>query len=206
MELKLGFMASHNGSNVKAILENIENKSLEAIARIVISNNPNAKVLERARNLGILGRCLNNRNFPLKGNYHSLDDAIVGTMKENGVNLIVLAGYMKKIGKGILKKYPNRILNIHPALNLLKYGGEGMYGKRVHESVIASDDQESGATIHLVNEEYDRGRILLQRRVLRNEGDTAETLAKRVLEAEHILYTQVLRDIQRGLIDLDERS
>ena len=109
---------------------------------------------------------------------------------------------MKPVGVKVIEAFPNRILNIHPAL-LPKYGGKGMFGINVHNAVIASNDRESGATVHLVNEKYDEGRILAQCRVPRYREDTAKTLRDRVLKAEHKLYSEVLRDISKEVIDLD---
>lgn len=196
MDLHLGFLASHRGSNVRAILEAIERKELDAHPEVLICNNPDAPVLTLAEEKGIPCYCLNVKNS------ENLDEAIIETLKNHKVNLVLLAGYMKKLGQAVIDAYPNRILNIHPAL-LPKYGGEGMYGIRVHEAVINSKDEESGATAHIVNSEYDAGRILSQYKVPRYEKDTPETLAERVLGAEHVLYAQVLKDIQRGIISLD---
>jgi phosphoribosylglycinamide formyltransferase 1 len=201
MELKLGFMASHNGSNVKAIVENIEKGDLDAEAKVVISNNPKAGVLSIAREKGIPCHCINKRNYNYA--YNSSDDAIRMTLQKHCVNLVVLAGYMKLVHEEIHKEYRNRIINIHPAL-LPKYGGKGMYGGCVHKAVIESEDTESGASVHIANEVYDGGRILAQCRVRRYARDTSESLARRVLKAEHVLYSQVLRDIGEGKIDLDE--
>ncbi len=109
---------------------------------------------------------------------------------------------MQIVEKGTLRYYRNRIVNIHPSL-LPRHGGEGMYGRYVHEAVINSDDDESGATVHVVTEKIDKGRILTQRIVRRYKIDTPKTLAKRVLEAEHKLYPETLIEIQKGKIDLD---
>ena len=159
LNLKIGFFASHNGSNVKAILENIKSGYLNAEPKIVISNNPNAGVLKIATENNVASACLNAKNYPEP--YGSLDEAILATLRKHGVNLIVLAGYMKKISPAILDAYKNRILNIHPAL-LPKYGGEGMYGEFVHQAVLKSDDAESGATIHLATPKYDEGRKIIK--------------------------------------------
>ncbi|MGC9310700.1 MAG: formyltransferase family protein [Candidatus Aenigmatarchaeota archaeon] len=140
--------------------------------------------------------CLN------RNNTENLDETILSVLTEHEVNLVVLAGYMKKVGPSVIDAYPNKILNIHPAL-LPKYGGEGMYGMKVHEAVINSDDKESGATVHIVTSEYDTGRILAQYKVPRYERDNPETLSERVLGVEHVLYPQVLKDIQNGVISLD---
>ena len=201
MDLRLGFMASHNGSNVEAILNNMENGSLIAEPQVIISNNPNSGVLKIAEHRNVPNYCLNSKNYQPK--FDSLDEAILKTLIQHDVNLVILAGYMEQIGEKIIRAYLSRILNIHPAL-LPKYGGKGMYGKHVHEAVIKSDDRETGATVHIVSPEYDKGRILAQCKVPRYLNDTVETLSQRVLRFEHVLYSQVLRDIQLNLIELDK--
>lgn len=201
MNLKIGFFASHNGSNVKAILESINISYLNAEAKIVISNNPDAGVLEIAKTNNIPAICLNTKNYPKE--YNSLDEATLETLKNHEVNLIVLAGYMKKTSPTIIDAYKNRILNIHPAL-LPKYGGQGMYGEFVHQAVLKSNDTETGATIHLVTPNYDEGKILAQCKVPRYKTDTVQSISQRVLRFEHTLYSQVLKDIELDLINLDE--
>jgi phosphoribosylglycinamide formyltransferase-1 len=196
---RLGFLASHGGSNVQAILDAIAAGWLPAVAAVVISNNSDAPVLERARARGIPARHLSPRTHPLPA---ALDGAILDALREHAVNLVVLAGYMKKLGAAVLAAYPRRVLNIHPAL-LPKFGGQGMYGARVHQAVLAAAEAESGATVHLVTERYDQGPILGQARVPVLPGDTPETLHARVLEQEHRLYAQTLRRIATGEIDLD---
>jgi phosphoribosylglycinamide formyltransferase-1 len=118
--------------------------------------------------------------------------AMLDALRSHGIDVVVLAGYMKKVPPQVVAAFRNRILNIHPAL-LPRFGGPGMYGLRVHAAVLAAGETESGATVHLVDEEYDRGAILLQRRVPVLQGDTPELLAARVLEAEHALYPDALR-------------
>jgi phosphoribosylglycinamide formyltransferase-1 len=201
MELNLGFIASHNGSNVKAILENIKNGNLITNPKVIISNNPDAGVLELAKINNIPHYCINSKNYPAQ--FESLGDAILHTLKFHDVNLIILAGYMKLLGEEVYREYRNRILNIHPAL-LPKYGGKGMYGKYVHEAVLKSNDKETGATVHIATRNYDEGRILAQCKVPRYPKDTIDSLSKRVLRFEHTLYSQVLIDIESGLINLDE--
>ena len=196
MELHLGFLASHNGSNVRSILDYISSEELEAYPKVIISNNPDAHVLDLGIERKVTVFCLNKRNSK------DLDTKILEVLQRYDVNLVILAGYMKRLGKKVLEAYPNRVLNIHPAL-LPKYGGKGMYGMNVHQAVIDSSDTESGATIHLVDEKYDHGRIISQYKVPRFEKDTVETLAERVLRVEHVLYPQTLMDIQRGIISLD---
>lgn len=202
MELNLGFLASHSGSNVRAILDNIRNGSLCASPRVVICNNLSARVLELAESRHVPNYCLNSRNYN-KDRFDSLDEAILDVLRACKVNLVLLAGYMRKVGDGVISAYRKRILNIHPAL-LPKYGGRGMYGEAVHRAVLDSGDVESGASVHIVTSEYDEGRILAQCKIPRYPKDSVESLSERVLRFEHALYSQVLRDIGAGLIDLDE--
>ena len=199
MKLRLGFLASHEGSNVQAILDACREGRLDAEPCVIISNNSDAMVLDRAMAARIPG-------FHLSAHIHPdpnrLDEAILEVLLKHRVNLIVLAGYMKKLGPKTLAQYRGRVLNIHPAL-LPKFGGQGMYGSRVHEAVLASGDKETGVTIHLVDEEYDRGKILAQKNVPVKPDDTAESLGARVLAAEYEIYVETLRRIAKGEISLE---
>jgi len=201
MKLRIGFLASHGGSNVQAIIDACRAGELDAEPCVVICNNSDAQVLERARRAGIATRHLSSHTHPSP---EDLDAAVLETLLAHRVNLIVLAGYMRKLGTRTLARYRGRVLNVHPAL-LPKFGGAGMYGKRVHEAVIASGDRETGVTIHLVTEEYDQGAIIAQRRVPVMPDDTVDQLAARVLEAEHALYPETLAKIASGAIRLDDR-
>jgi phosphoribosylglycinamide formyltransferase-1 len=200
--LRLGFLVSHGGSNLQAILDAIRAGRLEAEPRLVISNNSTAPALERARQAGLPA-------LHLSGQTHSdpdaLDHAITGALARHGVELVVLAGYMKKLGPRALGAYPRRVLNIHPAL-LPKFGGQGMFGLRVHQAVLAAGERETGVTIHLVDAEYDHGPALAQARVPVMPGDSPETLQARVLAVEHCLYVETLQRIAAGEIDLDALS
>jgi phosphoribosylglycinamide formyltransferase-1 len=198
MKLRLGFLASHVGSNLQAIIDACHAGRLAADLRVVICNNSQAQVLERARDAGIPTCHLSSHTHPSE---EALDDAILETLREHEVNLIALAGYMRKLGPRTLAHYRGRVLNIHPAL-LPKFGGPGMYGAHVHEAVIAAKEKESGATVHLVTEEYDQGPTVAQSRILVLPNDTAESLAVRVLEVEHALYPETLARIARGEIAL----
>jgi phosphoribosylglycinamide formyltransferase-1 len=195
---RLGFFASGRGSNMLAILNDCKAGKLNAEPAVVISNNVNAGALEYAREAGIPA-------FHLSSKTHKdesiLDDAIIDTLKSHDVDWVILAGYMKKIGPKLLEDYQGRIFNIHPSL-LPKHGGKGMYGIHVHESVLASGDSETGVTIHLVDSEYDQGRILAQEVVPVEGGDTSELLAARVLQVEHHLYSETLQRIIEGRIKL----
>lgn len=199
----LGFLSSHSGSNVQAIIDASKSGLICSVPKTIISNNSNAFVLERGKTEGIPSFHISSKNFV---DENQLDDALIEKFEENNVNLIILAGYMKKIGGKFISHYKNRILNIHPAL-LPKYGGEGMYGMNVHKAVYdnfcRNNEIESGATIHLVDEEYDKGRILNQMKVSLNNDETPETIAQKVLKIEHLLYYSTIKKIEIGEIRLD---
>ncbi len=201
MKLRLGFLASHGGSNVQAILDACREGRLDAEPRVVISNNSDAPALERARAAGVAACHLSSRIHGDSSDPETLDRAILATLERHGVNLVVLAGYMKKLGPTTLARYRGRVLNIHPAL-LPKFGGHGMFGRRVHEAVLAAGEKITGVTVHLADDEYDRGPILAQETIAVLPDDTVDTLAERVLEVEHRLYTDTLRRIARGEIEL----
>ena len=196
--LKLGFLASHGGSNMQAIIDACKKGRLHADPRVVISNNSNSGALERARREGIPAYHLSGRTHPDPG---ELEKAILATLKRRGAEVVCLTGYMKRLGAAVVSAYRGRILNIHPAL-LPKFGGRGLYGRAVHEAVLAAAEKESGATVHLVDEEYDHGPVLAQRKVAVMAGDDPDVLSARVLRQEHILYAEVLQKIARGEIRL----
>ena len=199
-KLQLGVIASHGGTNLQAIIDACREGSLNAEIRLVISNNSRAFALERARRSKIPTVHLSSATHP---NPADLDAAITEAMKRHGVQIIALAGYMKKLGPQTLREYHNRILNIHPSL-LPKFGGPGMYGEKVHAAVLAAGEPESGATVHLVTAEYDQGPILSQTRVPIHSHDTPQTLSARILPQEHALYPQTLQAIATGEIYLAE--
>lgn len=198
-KLRLGFLASHNGSNMQAIIDAIKSGELDAEPVVVISNNSNAFALERARKEGIPAYHISTKHFESEEQH---DQEILNTLIRHNVNIVCLAGYMKKIGPKVLTYFKNRILNIHPAL-LPKFGGKGMYGKYVHEAVLQAGEKQTGCTVHIVDEIYDHGKILGQRVVPVFPDDTVETLSQRVLEEEHKLYPEVLKKIANGEISLD---
>lgn len=196
--MRLGFMASGRGSNVEAIIKSCLSGELNAQPVLVISNHGDAGALELAKHYDLEAFHLSSKTHP---DPESLDIAITDAMVEHQIELVVLAGYMRKIGQHLLGRFENRIINIHPSL-LPKFGGKGMYGINVHQAVIAAGEQETGATIHLVNAEYDKGKILQQGKVKVLPDDTAESLAKRVLAVEHVLYPDTIKKIIAGEIKL----
>jgi formyltetrahydrofolate-dependent phosphoribosylglycinamide formyltransferase len=181
MSYRVAVCVSGGGSNLQALLDRLQG---EAPARVVLvlSNRADAGGLERARQAGVPAEVLAD---PADASEW------ITRLGRRDVDLLVLAGYLKLVPPGVVQKYAGRIVNVHPAL-LPAFGGAGMYGQRVHEAVLASGAAESGPTVHLVDEMYDRGEILAQRRVPVLTGDTPETLAGRVLTAEHALLPEVV--------------
>lgn len=198
MKLRIGILASHGGSNMQAIIDACENNEINGEVSVVISNNSSAGAVKKAENAGIPVYHLSGMNYP---GGEELDEAMLLVLKKHKVNIIALAGYMKKLGPMVISKFQDKILNIHPAL-LPKYGGRGMYGDKVHKAVIESGDKESGATIHIVNDKYDDGRILSQVIVQISNDDNPESLAAKVLVQEHRLYPITLEKISTGEIKL----
>ena len=196
--MNLGFLASHNGSNMQAVIDACKTGRLKAMPAVVISNNSDLGALARAEREGIPHYHLSTKTHP---DAETLDAAILQMLLEHKVELVVLAGYLRKVGAQTLRQYSDRIINIHPAL-LPKFGGQGMYGQNVHQAVLEAGETETGVTIHLVNDEYDRGQILAQRKVAVLPTDTVETLAARVLETEHAFLVETLQKIIDGKIGL----
>ena len=202
--LALGVLASRGGTNLQAIIDacrghSTGSGSIDAEVRVVISNNSRSMALTRARRAGIPTRHMSSATHP---DPDALDTAIIDTLQTFGVQLVVLAGYMKLLGSRTLRAYRNRILNVHPAL-LPKFGGQGMYGDHVHAAVLASGETVSGVTVHLVDAEYDHGAIVSQVRVPVLPADTVETLGARVLEREHALYPETIHRVATGELNLD---
>lgn len=198
-KLNIAFFASHGGSNFQSIVENIQSGEIKANASLLITNNSDCFAIQRAINLNIPYVHISSLLFDTAEKFQS---QLLAILKEYKIDLIVLAGYMRKIPLSIIKQYPNRILNIHPAL-LPKFGGQGMYGMNVHNAVFDAKEKETGATVHLVNEEYDQGKILKQQKILIDKDDTPETIAEKVLQIEHKLYSQTIKEIANNMIKLD---
>lgn len=188
MPTRVAVAVSGRGSNLVALLGQLAGTPDAAVV-LVLSDKPDAPALDRAREAGIEAVAL--------ADWRS-DTEWLALLAAKRVDLLVLAGYLKLVPPAVIARFRGRILNVHPAL-LPAFGGKGMYGRRVHEAVLASGVQESGATVHLVDEEYDRGAILAQERVPVMPGDTPDTLAARVLAAEHrLLPATVLAAARAG--------
>jgi len=181
MSYRIAVCASGGGSNLQALLDRLGPDDSAAVV-LVLSDRADARALERARAAGVVAEV-----FDQPGDAREWLDRL----GRREVDLVVLAGYLKLVPAPVVAAYVGRIINIHPAL-LPKFGGRGMYGRRVHEAVLASGDAESGATVHLVDEEFDHGRVLAQVRVSVEPDDTPDSLARRVLEREHCLLPAVV--------------
>jgi len=190
---RIAVFISGGGSNLQSLIDASESGRLSGKIVLVISSRDNAYGLERAFNAEI-------DTFVYKvKNYAAKEDAyrdLMEMLEEYEVEYIALAGYLKLLPVPIVRQYKNRITNIHPAL-LPKYGGSGMYGHHVHEAVIKAGEKESGATVHIVDEIYDHGKILMQQKVSVSPEDTPESLAAKVLKIEHQIYPEALDKLIR---------
>ncbi len=200
--LKIAVLASGEGTNLQAIIDAIKKGRLRAEIRVVISNNSGSGALRRARREGIYGLHLSHKQFTAPEEF---DARLLQVLEEREVELVCLAGYMKLLSPRVVGAYRNRILNIHPAL-LPSFGGKGMYGQRVHQAVIEYGVKVTGVTVHLVDEKYDHGPIVLQKAVEVLEDDTAETLSQRVLRVEHELYPKAIELFAERRIKVEGRK
>ncbi|MEW6051468.1 MAG: phosphoribosylglycinamide formyltransferase [Candidatus Zixiibacteriota bacterium] len=191
---RIAVFISGSGTGLQSLIDASRDGSLHGDIVLVVSSNDKAYGLVRALNAGIPTFVFKERQ------YDSPDKAastLLSKLRDQSVEFIAMAGYLKMMPTAVLRAFPKRVTNIHPAL-LPKYGGKGMYGHFVHEAVLASGDTESGATVHLADEVYDHGRILEQVRVPIMSGDTPDMLAARVQAVEHQLYTRALDKLIRG--------
>lgn len=179
----LVIFASGNGSTLQAVIDSIHRQELKATISLVVSDNPNAYALKRAQDNNIPTYIIQNKKFEAR------DLELSHILAKYPIDLIVLAGYLKMIGPNLLQKYT--LINTHPSL-LPKFGGKGMHGMHVHEAVIEAKEKVSGATIHFVNQEYDKGSIISQTKVSVLPQDTAKTLSSKVQAAEKIQLVEVL--------------
>jgi len=195
---KLAILVSGRGSNMLALIDACEQSRLQASVELVVSNNRDSLALVSAKEKGIDVAHLSSRTHP---DADALDVAMKESFEKHQVDYVLLAGFMKKIGSKTLSAYKNRMINIHPSL-LPKFGGKGMFGFNVHKAVIEAGEKETGVTIHLVNGEYDEGAILAQQKVEVVEGESAESLAAKVLKVEHTLFAETIQKIIEGSIIL----
>ncbi|MEM4293934.1 MAG: phosphoribosylglycinamide formyltransferase [Thermoplasmata archaeon] len=195
--LKLGVLASGRGTDFQSLIDAQKQHFFDAEIVVLVSNNPEAYAVERARQNGIPAYVI-----PHKGRKREEHEReITAVLEKHGVELVVLAGYMRTLTKFFIERWRNRIINIHPAL-LPLFGGKGYYGMKVHEAVLASGMKVSGCTVHFVTEEIDGGPIILQKCVEVKEDDTPETLAARVLEKEHEILPLAVKLIAEGRVKI----
>ena len=183
---RIVIFASGSGTNAENIIKFFHNSELASVV-LVLTNNPHAKVLDRCKNLKVSALSFNKIAF-------SETNDVLNILKASKPDLIVLAGFLWKFPEFILNEYPNKVVNVHPAL-LPKYGGKGMYGMRVHEAVVANKEIETGITIHFANEHYDEGVIIFQAKCLVSDTDTAEDVAAKIHELEMAHFPKVVEKI-----------
>jgi phosphoribosylglycinamide formyltransferase-1 len=191
--MRLAFLASNNGSSFRAIVAAIESGELSAKPVLAVSNRANAPALAFAR-----GHAIPAYHVATLPDPELADERLAALLRGASVDLVILSGYLRKLGPKVLTAFGGRILNIHPAL-LPRHGGQGMYGRRVHEAVLAAGEPFTGASVHWVDHEYDHGEVLAQTRIPVDPADTPETLEAKVMAAEPPLYIDVLRRITTGV-------
>ena len=182
----ISIFASGKGTNAQAIIEYFKNHSSIKIA-LVVTNNPEAGVIKIAHQHKIIS-AIASKNF--LGNEESMNK-LLGALN---IECVVLAGFLQLVPAFLLQKFPKRIINIHPAL-LPKHGGKGMYGKKVHEAVLANKETETGITIHYVNEKYDEGEVILQKKIPVDSNDTPDSLSQKVQQLEHEWYPKTIEGL-----------
>lgn len=183
--IHIAIFASGNGSNAAKIIEHF--KSIKDVSFVVLSNNSNAFVIERAKRLGVEVAVFERDELYKTG-------SVLNFLKCKEIDLIVLAGFMWLIPADFVTTFPNQIINIHPAL-LPQYGGKGMYGNNVHKAVIKNKEKKSGITIHFVNEKYDEGQIIFQEKTKIEPKDTYETLVQKIQALEHQYYPLIVAEL-----------
>ncbi len=187
--LNLAVLISGQGSNLQALIDACAQEHFPAKIVLVISNNPDAYGLQRARDAGIKAVVINHKDFMKRSEFEA---EIQATLDKQPIDLICLAGFMRILTAKFVESWPDRILNTHPSL-LPKFGGEGMYGMNVHKAVIDAGEAETGCSIHYVIPEVDQGPVILQKTVTVSDKDTPESLAERVVAREHIAYPEAIR-------------
>lgn len=192
--MRIGVLTSHNGTTLQAIIDACKSKKIPGEVVLVISNNSKSGAIQRAKNHKINYIHLSQIKFP---NTDKLDIAICNALMEAKVDIVFLAGYMKKLGSQTLSEFKGKILNTHPAL-LPKFGGKGMYGIKVYEAVIKANEKVSGVSIHYVEQDYDTGTVIATREILLEPGETADTLREKVMQQEKLLIVETLRNIAMG--------
>jgi phosphoribosylglycinamide formyltransferase 1 len=190
LKKRIAIFASGSGSNAQKIMEHFKRHN-DAEVAIILTNNPQAYVLQRADNFEIPSHVFNRQEF-----YEG--DDVIRLLKNLNVDIIVLAGFLWLVPQSLLKAFPNKIINLHPAL-LPKYGGKGMYGDNVHKAILADKEEESGITIHFVNENFDEGEIIHQSRFKIEPGDTLEIVKFKGQQLEHHHFPRVVENLLKKM-------
>lgn len=198
--INIAVLVSGGGTNLQAIIDKIESKVItNASISVVISNKKDAYALERAKKHGIKGLCISPKDFEDRGQFN---EALLQALDDYKIDLVVLAGYLVIVPENVIRKYRNKIINIHPSL-IPSFCGDGFYGLKVHEAVLARGNKVTGATVHFVDEGTDTGPIILQKAVYVQEGDTPEVLQKRVMEeAEWNILPEAINLIANDKIEV----
>ena len=201
--MKLAVLVSGGGTNLQAIIDKIENGTIKnAEIAVVISNKKDAFALERAKKHGIAGVWISPKDYATR---EAFNDALLASLNEYQVDLVVLAGYLVIVPKNVVDAFENRIINIHPSL-IPSFCGDGFYGLKVHEAVLARGNKVTGATVHFVDDGTDTGPIILQKAVYVQEGDTPEVLQKRVMEeAEWNILPEAINLIANDKIEVVDK-
>ncbi len=189
MKKRIVIFASGSGTNAENIIKYFQRSQFAEVV-LVLSNKMDAKVLERAKKLNVNALRFNKQEL-------FLEEGVLKVLKNTKPHIIVLSGFLLKFPEIILKEFPNKVINIHPAL-LPKYGGKGMYGNFVHEAVVANKEEETGVTIHYVNENYDEGAIISQKKVKLSKTETAETVAEKIHKLEYEWFPKVIEETLRN--------
>ncbi len=200
-KINVAVFASGGGSNFQALIDKKEDGKLHINLAVLVGNNSTAKSFERAKDYNIPTLHIAPSHFDNENTY---TEKLLTELESRHIDLIVLAGYMKMIPKTVVGQFHNRIINIHPAL-LPAFGGQGMYGKRVHQAVLDYGAKVTGITVHFVDEEYDKGPIILQETAPVLDNDNADSLASRVLKVEHANYWRAVEAFARGAITVEKR-
>lgn len=188
---KIGILASHNGSGFETLQKAIDENKLDAKIMVIITNNTNAGVIQKAEQFNIPYFIVNDKRYPGQ----DIDDKITRLLLEFGCDYIFLSGYMKKIESKLLSAYSDKIVNTHPALLPSIYGGKGMYGRNVHEAIIKNGEKKSGVTIHFVNEVYDDGEIILTKEIELSNDETVDSLEAKIKDLESIAIVEAFEKL-----------
>ncbi|MCG2419983.1 phosphoribosylglycinamide formyltransferase [Aequorivita sp. F47161] len=188
MKKRIVIFASGSGTNTENIIKYFQRAQFAEVVQ-VLSNKKDAKVLERAKNLNVAAISFSKDEL-------FASEGVLKILKETKPDIIVLAGFLLKFPEIILKEFPNKVINIHPAL-LPKYGGKGMYGNFVHEAVVKNNEVETGITIHYVNENYDEGAIISQKKVTLSDNETPETVAEKIHKLEYEWFPKIVEEVLR---------